>query len=112
MAQVVKEAIMHPWMELEERVERSLPPEQRHHPTRIGQLEKRVVLAALEGQKKDQGGPHPSVELREDRAVKKGAREGPHPSVEPLGVQEVLQAAQVGLRGDRAVKQEDPVESH
>ena len=92
VVQVVKAAIMHPWMEQEEQVERSLPPEQRHHPTRIGQLEKRVVLAALEGQKKDQGGPHPSVE--------------------PLGGQVVLQEVRVVLREDRVVKQEDPVESH
>jgi hypothetical protein len=76
---VVKEAIVHPWMEQEERVGYPLPPDQRHHPTRIGQLEKRGVLAALKGQKEDQGGPHPLVGLREDRAVKKGVREGPHP---------------------------------
>ena len=48
------------------------------------------------------------MELREDRGVKKVAREVPHPSVEPLGGQEVLQEDQ----GGRAVKQEDPVESH
>ena len=71
-----------------------------------------MVLEALKGQKEDQEGPHPSVELWGDRVVKKEDREGPHPSVEPLGGQEVLQEDQVGLRGDLAVKQGDPVESH
>ena len=112
MAQVVKEAIMHPWMEQEEQVERSLPPEQRHHPTRIGQLEKRGVLAALKGQKEAQGESNPSVEVRGDRAVKKGGQEGPHPSVELREDRAVKKGAQEGLREDRAVKQEDPVESH
>jgi len=131
VAQVVKEAIVHPWMGQEEWEGYPLPPDQRHHPTRIGQLEKREVLAApvvklgaqggphpsvgmLEGRmvmKGVQGGPHPSRGMPEGRVVKKGVQEGPHPSVEPLGDQEGLQAAQVGLRGDRAVKQEGPVES-
>ena len=71
VVQVVKEVIVHPWMEQEERVECPLPPEQLHHPTRIGQLEKRGVLAALKGLKEDQVGSHPSVEPLGDRAVKK-----------------------------------------
>ena len=118
VVQVVKEVIVHPWMEQEEQVERSLPPEQQHHPTRISQLLMREVLAAQKGQKEDQGVPHPSVELGGQEVLQaaqgglREGREGQHPSVEPLGDQEVLQAAQVGLREDRAVKHEDPVESH
>ena len=42
----VKEAIAHPWMEPEERVELPLPPDQQHHPTPINQL---LMMEVLEG---------------------------------------------------------------